>query len=66
MDNELELLVTKYLDRNIKELFKLLILKDHRRWISMKYQSSNQLKLMPLKQKYQLLSFTNLFFLSFW
>ena len=32
MDNELELLVTKYLDRrDIKELFKLLILKDHRR-----------------------------------
>ena len=26
MDNELELLVTKYLDRDIKELFKLLIL----------------------------------------
>lgn len=31
MDNELELLVTKYLDRDIKELFKLLILKDHTR-----------------------------------
>ena len=31
MGNELELLVTKYLDRDIKELFKLLILKDHTR-----------------------------------
>ena len=34
MDNELELLVTKYLHRDIKELFKLLILKDHGRWMN--------------------------------
>ena len=38
LDNELKLLVTTYLDGDIKELFELLILKDHRRWgTSMKY-----------------------------